>query len=66
MSQLSVCVAVAVGWTTDSACYYLFALATMGVTIVRWERDEDYGADEEGKERMNIFGFYMLHLHNIN
>jgi hypothetical protein len=34
-------VAAAVGWMTDSACYYLFALATMGVTIVCWEREED-------------------------
>ncbi len=45
------------GWMTDSACYYLFALATMGVTIVHWERDEDQGADKEGNKRMNIFGF---------
>ncbi len=41
VSQSSVRVAAAVGWMTDSACYYSFALATMGVTIVRWERDED-------------------------
>ncbi len=37
----SVCMAAVVGWMTDSACYYSFALATMGVTIVHWERDED-------------------------
>ncbi len=40
-SFVHVAVAVAVGWMTDSACYYSFALAMMGVTIVHWKRDED-------------------------
>ncbi len=41
VSRSSVRVAAAVGWMTDSACYYLFVLAIMGVMIVGWERDED-------------------------